>query len=173
MNIGMINSYGMWGLWMIYIVRWCLEDPEAQSRIMCLPCTVNRKYLPIFILTICVLIGGFRMDMFLATGMGYLQGWYCKGHLIKLNINTVRWFEYRLPNSLKARVDFFKVEQCSGELMKVCKVSFGDYQGDSSNHGQQAAPAPAIILGTGMAVDPGNKQPVTMDDVRDHWANKD
>jgi hypothetical protein len=38
---------------------------------------------------------------------------------------------------------------------------------------QPARPAAALFGARGTVVNPENKQPVSLDDVRDHWARKD
>lgn len=89
---GMAMSKGMWGVWMVYLWRLMLENPDAQIRVMCLPCTIPQKYYPLYILAFFTLISqSIDPVIFLAAGIGYVEAAFFKGYFFKYPLSFVKF----------------------------------------------------------------------------------
>lgn len=105
----MANSKGLWAVWIVYLWRFAFDDPEAQMRVICLPCTIPRKYYPLFILALFMLMGALGFDSILAAVLGYLQCRFCSGYFLKYNLSTLKYFEVMLCGCVKSHSGYYSI----------------------------------------------------------------
>ncbi|GMI34663.1 hypothetical protein TrCOL_g11698 [Triparma columacea] len=66
------TASGPWGYMMMLITIQCnRDDPEGTRRVLFFPVEVKNKYYPLVILALFTILGGIRLDLVVAVGMGY------------------------------------------------------------------------------------------------------
>jgi|JI6StandDraft_1071083.scaffolds.fasta_scaffold13259_9 hypothetical protein len=165
----MLVSFGLWKLWMIHVCRFCFEDPEGAIRLPCLPCQIQKKYYPAFIAMIFIVFFGEGLPFIISCVIGHIQAIYFKGYIFRLSLGCLKLFETFTPKCIRDRHDYYSLVKCP-DVTSACKIGFGESAAPPAP-AQQANVGPGFLFSNGVQV--GGGQPVTVDDVRDHWANKD
>lgn len=102
-----MRSSGVWGVWMVLLVRICESDPNGEIRFCCFPSNIKKRYYPFAILGIVsVLSLSIPLDMILGYVIGFIQCKFLNGTLFRLRADQYQQIESTVFKFAKDRPDF-------------------------------------------------------------------
>lgn len=100
-------SAGVWGVWIVLLVRICESDPNGQIKFCCFSFFIRKRLYPLAIIGIITILNfSLPLDMIIGYLIGFVQCNYLNGTLLRLKAEQYQKIENTVFKFAVNRPDF-------------------------------------------------------------------
>lgn len=165
MNVRTWHSICLWPVYMAYLTRKCMRNPEQPVPLLCFPIQIPSKWYPLTLILIFsfmsnMSVASFPFDLLIAVGVGYLHH---MGLVPQLTISKERLTAFermQLVKWFQDRSNFISVNSAgAGQAGSFRPQPYNQPEGRQGGQGAQQPQAPPVqpFYGRGVAIGSSNE----------------